>query len=118
MTKEEKLIVSAYTGYVMIDFNEIHKFIEKKLERPVWTHEFTNGPVLDELRDILRSDFLKICDNTPLSPELFRAAMARASEEGTEEGHERMDMVMVELLESLGYSEGCKIFRDAEKWYA
>ena len=31
MTLEEKLIVSAYTGYIMVeDFSVYHKFIEEK----------------------------------------------------------------------------------------
>lgn len=35
MTKEEKLIVSAYTGYIMCNFDELSKFIEKILGHSV-----------------------------------------------------------------------------------
>lgn len=39
MTYLERIIVSAYTGYLMCDFPDMHKYIEDKLGRPVWTHE-------------------------------------------------------------------------------
>ena len=61
MTKEEKLIVSAYTGILMTDFSDLHEFIEKKLGRPVWTHELANELVLKELREAVKEDFLNLC---------------------------------------------------------
>jgi hypothetical protein len=61
MTKEEKLIVSAYTGTLMTDFVDLHEFIEKKLGRPVWTHELANKWVVDELKEAVKEDFLKLC---------------------------------------------------------
>lgn len=61
MTKEEKLIVSAYTGILMTDFDSLHEFIEKKLGRPVWTHELADRLVWNELKETLKEDFLKLC---------------------------------------------------------
>jgi hypothetical protein len=61
MTKEEKLIVSAYTGILMTDFDSLHEFIEKKLGRPVWTHELADKLVWNELKETLKEDFLKLC---------------------------------------------------------
>ena len=49
MTKEEKLIVSTYTGILMTDFDSLHEFIEKKLGRPVWSHELANESVVNEI---------------------------------------------------------------------
>ena len=40
MTKHEAIVVSAYTGFLMCDFGDVHEYIEKKLGRPIWTHEF------------------------------------------------------------------------------
>lgn len=62
MTKEEKLIVSAYTGYLMVDFDDLHKYITEKLGRPVFTHELY-GKVFDELHEVVKDDFLKLCDD-------------------------------------------------------
>lgn len=39
MTKQEKIIVSAYTGYLMCNFSDLHEYVEKKFNRPVFTHE-------------------------------------------------------------------------------
>ena len=61
MTKTEKLIVSAYTGYSMVDFDELHTFIENKLGRPVFTHELASDETWAELRVILKEDFLELC---------------------------------------------------------
>lgn len=62
MTKYEAIVVSAYTGFLMSDFNDMHEYIEKKLGRPVWTHEFANKSIWDEIREKVKPDFLKICE--------------------------------------------------------
>ena len=61
MTKEERLIVSAYTGFLMCDFDDMHKYIEEKLGRPVWTHELADNKVLKEIREKIKPDFLALC---------------------------------------------------------
>lgn len=62
MTKEEKLIVSAYTGILMTDFNDLHEYAEKKLDRPIFTHEFAEESTVNELKEAVKEDFLKLCD--------------------------------------------------------
>ena len=62
MTKQEKLIVSAYTGILMVDFHELHKFFEEKAGRPIFTHEFANEELVEELKDLVREDFMKLCE--------------------------------------------------------
>ncbi len=61
MTQEEKLIVSAYTGVLMTDFSDLHKFIEEQLGRPVFTHELANEAVQKELADKVKPRFLALC---------------------------------------------------------
>lgn len=63
MTKQEKIIVSAYTGYLMCNFSDMHEYIEKKLGRPVWTHELASKKIMEEIREATKSDFLKLCKN-------------------------------------------------------
>lgn len=62
MTKEEKIIVSAYTGVCMCDFNDVHEYIEKKFGRPVWTHELASSVIWEEIREKTKEDFLRICN--------------------------------------------------------
>lgn len=58
MTYQECVIVSAYTGYLMCDFDDMHKYIEEKMQRPVWTHEMADKRFQDELQKAIKSDFL------------------------------------------------------------
>ena len=62
MTLDEKIVVSAYTGYLMCDFNLMHKYIEKIMGRPVWIHELGMDIFNNELHEKVKPDFLKICD--------------------------------------------------------
>ena len=62
MTEQEKIIVSAYTGYVMCDFEKIHAYIEKKMGRPIYTHEFINERIDKEIHEKVKPDFLKLCE--------------------------------------------------------
>lgn len=64
MTDREKIIVSAYTGVLMCDFNNLHKYIEDILGRPVFTHEMADKSVLDEIKEKSREEFLAICNTT------------------------------------------------------
>ena len=61
MTTAEKIVVSAYTGYLMCDFDLMHQYIEKIMGRPVYTHELASESFNDELREKVKPDFLKIC---------------------------------------------------------
>lgn len=61
MTKQEKIIVSAYTGVLMCDFSDVHRYIEEKLGYPVWTHELANESVWDLIREKTSEDFMKLC---------------------------------------------------------
>lgn len=63
MTKDEKLIISAYTGVLMTSMDELHQFIEQKLGRSVWTHELAHKSVTDQIKEAVKDDFLKLCDD-------------------------------------------------------
>lgn len=61
MTYKEAVIVSAYTGVLMCDFDDMHKYIEEKLGRPVWTHELASDEIQNEIKQKCKPEFLKIC---------------------------------------------------------
>lgn len=63
MTKQEKLIVTAYTGILMVDWDEFHKFAEELLGRPIYTHEFDKEEVTNEIVNAVREDFMRLCDD-------------------------------------------------------
>lgn len=61
MTKHEKLIVSAYTGVLMVEFGDFHKWVEELSGYPVWTHEFATEDFWLRLKEKTKDEFLKIC---------------------------------------------------------
>ena len=62
LTKEQALIVSGMTGICCISpFSLFHEDIEKRLGRPVFTHELASKEVMDEIQDAYKEDFLAMC---------------------------------------------------------
>ena len=60
MTKREAAIVSAYTGILLGEFGEMHKYIETLFGRPVFTHELGNERIFEEIKTLSKPDFLAI----------------------------------------------------------
>ena len=58
MTKREAAIVSAYTGVLIGDFNEMHRYIEEIMGRQVFTHELLY--IFDEITKRSKNDFMNI----------------------------------------------------------
>ena len=67
MTRREKVIVTAYTGYLMCGMSEVHKYIEEIVGRPVFTHELPEVLVSANVRNRILQDFTAICqaDDAP-----------------------------------------------------
>lgn len=64
MTKEEAILLSAYTGVLLVpDFSDVHKFCEDTLGRPILTHEFGDQDVQKEIQDKLRSQIMELIQN-------------------------------------------------------
>ena len=60
MTKREAAIVSAYTRFLIGDFSDMHKYIEEKLDRAVWTHELADKITWEEIKQKSKEDFINI----------------------------------------------------------
>lgn len=60
MTKREAAIVSAYTGILLGNFSDMHKYIEEKLGRPVQTIEFASPKLRDRIKEITKDDFINM----------------------------------------------------------
>ena len=64
MTKEEAILLSAYTGYLLApDFSQVHKFCEDTLGRPIWTHEFADRCVQKEIQEKLHPQIMELVQN-------------------------------------------------------
>ena len=65
MTREEAILLSAYTGFLLVqDFSDVHKFCEDTLGRSIWTHEFADEDVQKEIQDKLRPQIMKLIYST------------------------------------------------------
>ena len=62
MTKQEKIIVSAYTGVLMCNFEDVHEYIQKKFGRPVFIHELADKGIQKEVKEKSEEEFLEICN--------------------------------------------------------
>ena len=60
MTLRECAIITAYTGILMGDFNEFHKYIEELLGRSVWTHELADINIQNLIKEKSKPDFIKL----------------------------------------------------------
>lgn len=47
-------ILSAYTGFLLGDFAEMHEYIEKVMDRPVFTHELADKDMQDQIREKIK----------------------------------------------------------------
>lgn len=55
MTKREATIISAYTGYLIGDINEMYKYINEIMGRTVFIHKVSI--LFDEIREKAKIDF-------------------------------------------------------------
>lgn len=63
MTKHERLVVTAYTEYLMCDYEDFCKYAEEKLGRPILTHEFGSLELWRELKEKVEQEFLALCED-------------------------------------------------------
>ena len=64
MTKQEAVLVSAYTGFLLTNsFADVHKFCEDLLGRPIWTHEFADEKVQMEIQEKCKPLIIEIIEN-------------------------------------------------------
>ncbi len=61
MTKLEKLIVSAYTGVLMVDMADFKNFAEGVMQRKMEEYEFLIQPTWDILKKKTEHKFMELC---------------------------------------------------------
>ncbi|MCY1459000.1 hypothetical protein D9M71_764370 [compost metagenome] len=59
LTVEQAVKITAATGVLCAPFPAFHEAVEKRLGRPVWTHQFPG--LADEIKAAFMEDFLAIC---------------------------------------------------------
>lgn len=56
LTKEQAIIITGFTGKLIGEFSDFHADIEKRLKRPVFTHEMAHLDMIE----IYKEDFIKM----------------------------------------------------------
>lgn len=60
MNKREGAIITAFTGYLCTDTNSFHLYAEEKCGRTIYTHEFADRGLWNELKEKSKTDFFNI----------------------------------------------------------
>jgi len=61
MTKKEKLIVTAYTGILMVSIDDFCEYVEQLLGRQIFTHEYASHEIWEEIKEASKEDFVRLC---------------------------------------------------------
>jgi len=61
MTKYEAAVISAYTGILLGEFSDLHEYVEKIMNRPVFTNEFASEEFCARIEKKSKDDFMDIC---------------------------------------------------------
>ena len=56
LTKEQAIVISAFTGKLICDFSDLHKDMEARFDRPIFTHEYPS--MTDEIEAMYKADFI------------------------------------------------------------
>lgn len=63
MTKQEAILISAYTGYLLApNFADVHKFCEELLGRPIMTHQLGFKETQEEIQEKCKPMIIKMID--------------------------------------------------------
>lgn len=63
MTHKEAVLVSAYTGFLLTkNFSDVYEFCEKLLGGPIFTHEFADREVQEDIRKKCKPMILKMIE--------------------------------------------------------
>ena len=60
MNKRECAIVSAYTGFLCGEFSGMHEYVEELFNGPVFTHQFGNKEFVERVKEMAKSDFVRL----------------------------------------------------------
>lgn len=60
LTKREAAIITMYTGVLIGSFAEAHGYAEELMGCPIWTHEFADRELCDEIKAKAKQDFISI----------------------------------------------------------
>ncbi len=61
LTKEQSVVIGAYSGILCGKFSDLHEYVEKIMGRSILTHEFADAETVKQIKDAAKPDFIKLC---------------------------------------------------------
>lgn len=61
-TEQQAIVITGFTGKMACGFSKFHEDVEKRLGRPVFTHELAEKRVWEEIKEAYRADFIEMCN--------------------------------------------------------
>jgi hypothetical protein len=62
LTEQQAIVIMGFTGITTIPFSKFHEDAEKRLGRPIFTHEFGNQQFFeDSIKAAYSEDFFGLC---------------------------------------------------------
>lgn len=58
LTKEQAVVLSGFTGLLHGSFSDFHEDVEKRMGRPVFTHELGDKDIAAKVKELYRDDFI------------------------------------------------------------
>ena len=109
MTREEALMLSAYTGVLLVpDFEDVHRYCEELMGFPILTHEFAEERLQIEIREKLRPRVRALCQTAADNPSSGREQVEEMWR-GEWVGVPKMGVYDMECSKC-GYSPGVRFF--------
>ena len=63
LTKEQAIILTGFTGVMCCPFAYFQADVERRMGRPVFTHELADATTAAAIKELYREDFLALCVN-------------------------------------------------------
>lgn len=60
LTLEQGIILTGYTNTMLAPFSDFHKDAERRMGRPILSHEFGDQRTVDKLKVLYREDFMHL----------------------------------------------------------
>ena len=68
---DQAVVISAFTGICCCNFGDMHAEVEKRLGRPIFTHQFADKELWNnEIKPAFRDDFIAMCHSGFASEEI------------------------------------------------
>lgn len=64
LTKKQGIILTGFTGMMLCKMDDFHKDVEKRLGRPIFTHEFGDRMLKLRIKETYRKDFESLFPKT------------------------------------------------------